>query len=136
MFCRNCGSNIPEEVKFCPKCGTMVATVLEGESGEEQENLQPSRKKGFVPIVLGTVVFVLVAAALGVGIYGTVKKQEFQKELVQWQETLGEFPSLGKYKSECNELLDTSEEALLGFRFWKYDELVALMQDTAEKLKR
>lgn len=135
MFCRNCGSNIPEEVKFCPKCGTMVATVLEGESGEEQENLQPSRKKGFVPIVLGTVVFVLVAAALGVGIYGTVKKQEFQKELVQWQETLGKFPSLGKYKSECNELLDTSEEALLGFRFWKYDELVALMQDTAEEIE-
>ena len=27
MFCRHCGASLPDNAKFCPKCGTQVAAA-------------------------------------------------------------------------------------------------------------
>ena len=30
MFCENCGSNVPDGTKFCPKCGNKLKIPIRG----------------------------------------------------------------------------------------------------------
>lgn len=36
MFCKNCGSEIKNGGKFCPKCGTQVGNILVGDENVDQ----------------------------------------------------------------------------------------------------
>ena len=41
MYCRFCGTKIPDNVKFCPECGANLAPVPSAAPGE-----RPSRSRG------------------------------------------------------------------------------------------
>ena len=36
MFCKNCGNQIPDGVRFCPKCGKVTGAVLSNQSAINQ----------------------------------------------------------------------------------------------------
>ena len=65
-YCTKCGSEIPEDAKFCPKCG---APVHAGEMGM-QPDTSPGKKKKRKPLLIGGIVVVagivllLIAAAI------------------------------------------------------------------------
>ena len=65
-YCTKCGLEIPEDAKFCPKCG---APVHAGETGM-QPDTSPGKKKKRKPLLIGGIVVVagivllLIAAAI------------------------------------------------------------------------
>lgn len=57
MYCRKCGCQHADDIKFCPRCGTKVG----GESKEQQE-VQPKKKNA------GIIIAIVVAAVLTVAV--------------------------------------------------------------------
>lgn len=53
MYCNNCGGKIPEDIKFCPMCGTEVIYNVKN-------------KKGIVPFVIAGAVGAFLIIALGI----------------------------------------------------------------------
>ncbi len=136
MFCRNCGCDIAGNVKFCPKCGTMVIDSPEvvevapdkKKRGKKKKDVPKKKKSKIVPVII--VLFLLVAAGvLGFGAYGVVKTNEFKEEMAQFEGDAKEFASLGKYQSTYDELLNSSKEASSGYRFWEYESLAEQMSE-------
>ena len=148
MFCRNCGSDIEDTMKFCPKCGTMVVNVSESTDGAEsaesvpqdepgvalESPAVPRRKKSILPAVVITLFALLFACVAGVGIYDAVKTKEFKETIAEFSEVPDSFGSLGKYKSEYNELLADAEGAASHFMFWKYDDLASEMETITSEI--
>lgn len=79
MFCKECGSEIKNEAKFCPKCGTPVkqpktpdgaASAACGNGGQQGDKPQakwPKRRRVVVAVVAAVVVIV-AALAVAVGV--------------------------------------------------------------------
>jgi len=42
-FCSNCGSQLPENAKACPNCGTFVTDAKAGQSEQAAQNGQPQK---------------------------------------------------------------------------------------------
>ncbi len=126
MFCRNCGCDIAENVKFCPKCGTMVIDSPKVVETVPDKKKRRKKKSKLVPVII--VLFLLIAAGvLSVGAYGVVKTNEFKEEIANFEKDTKEFTSLGKYQITYDELLNSSQEASSGYRFWEYDSLAEQM---------
>lgn len=130
MFCRNCGSDIPDTVKFCPKCGTMAAyTPPETAS----ESVEPKKKRSIAGPIILTLVSLLVVGAAGAAVYGAVKTNEFRGVIAEFEKMPEGFGSLGKYQKDYEALLEDSQDAASHFQFWKYEEAAASMDSlTAE----
>lgn len=58
-FCRNCGTQLSEGAKFCPKCGTSISPVTNDNSGKSLSKR----------IVIPLIVSILILAIAGVGWY-------------------------------------------------------------------
>ena len=43
MYCKNCGSSLPDEAKFCPSCGEHVSYIINNESSREQINIPETK---------------------------------------------------------------------------------------------
>lgn len=55
MYCRNCGKELDDNIKFCPECG---ASTGDYEIKKEQENMnydRPKKGKGIASMVLGII---------------------------------------------------------------------------------
>ena len=55
MFCRNCGNEISEQVKFCPKCGAAVSV--------EENRAVPKKRKGkkiLIAVIVVLVIFIML----------------------------------------------------------------------------
>lgn len=77
MFCKNCGAQLNEGAKFCPKCGTpAVNGNAGGNSGGYQGGaspVQPQKKPPYLAIGLIAIVVVVVivlAVVLGKTVFG------------------------------------------------------------------
>ena len=77
MFCKNCGTQLKEGAKFCPKCGTPAANVNTGGNGGGYQGgaspVQPQKKPpylaiGLIAIVVGVVI--VLAVVLGKSVFG------------------------------------------------------------------
>jgi len=44
MFCTKCGFNLPENVKFCPNCGTTVETAQAAEQTSNTNTAQAAEQ--------------------------------------------------------------------------------------------
>ncbi|HIW83268.1 MAG TPA: WG repeat-containing protein [Candidatus Dorea gallistercoris] len=65
MFCQNCGTENPEEARFCQKCGSPLLSQMDFETEDrtelEQENEWEQKKKGGRRWLLAGAAFLLVA---------------------------------------------------------------------------
>lgn len=61
MYCKNCGCKVDQNNKFCPKCGNKI----------EHNNIEKhrSRKKTWKGILFASVLFLILAGVVGIGIY-------------------------------------------------------------------
>ncbi len=66
MFCKNCGEQIPDNARFCPKCGASAADVQTYTGAEEPG--KPEKKK--LPKFLIPLIVVVAAAAVIVSLFG------------------------------------------------------------------
>lgn len=64
MFCSNCGESIPDNSKFCLKCGAKLETeeVSGGDKGTEQNDKNKKKKKKWIPFLIGGIAAVIAAA--------------------------------------------------------------------------
>lgn len=49
MFCKNCGREIVESVKYCPACGTKAIAQIEDSAVEDTDSLKEENYQGEVP---------------------------------------------------------------------------------------
>lgn len=153
MFCRNCGSEMEDAAKFCPKCGAKVEQEEPVTVQPEPENLRPQEvyqpevqpqeaapetpkeKKSIVLPVVLSILVVLIAGVMGFGIYSAVRTRDFKKEIAQYEQEAQSYASLGKFESDYTELLDTSRSAASHLNFWKYEDLKQQMSDLEQKVE-
>ena len=73
MFCKNCGTELKEGTKFCPKCGTPAATTQQMYSGQQQGGGAEGRSLGVLserkarkaPVfAIGAIVILIIAVVL------------------------------------------------------------------------
>ena len=87
MFCRKCGNNLPDNARYCEKCGTLQTRPdISGipSHTEETAAVEPGTKKVQKSVVIGIVgiiALVIIAAVfyyvtLGAGFFATQKGQE------------------------------------------------------------
>lgn len=100
MFCRNCGSKIEDEARFCPVCGEPIAAEYEAPA-ESQGDYQPApaaeaqpttpapakAKRSKRPLAIAAVVIALLAAGGGAGYYFGVYAPEQARQAAE-QEAL------------------------------------------------
>lgn len=79
MFCEECGNKIPEDAKFCPKCGTPCSddnNVPETNGGTKAgKKPKKRRKKNKAVIALCTAVVVVGASVGGFALYQNYEKK-------------------------------------------------------------
>lgn len=72
MFCKNCGTELKEGTKFCPKCGTPIASIEQpnnwsqnGIQGRDNRGLADTGKQRKTPILaIGVIVILVIAVVL------------------------------------------------------------------------
>lgn len=103
LSCRSCGANLEEGQAFCSKCGTKVdlSTPSALKSSIENYNLTmiaSNKKKKQLPIILGIVAGVVVAAILLLVFLGGKKTFNFAKEFPEYEgKTWCEFADDGSW---------------------------------------
>ena len=127
MFCKKCGTEIPEDASFCPKCGLSLenkaADVSENKSSVEQDNsakAKPKSKKkwiiggaiGVVVIVIA-VIFVLLVGGIIIGV--VVKNNANNKKVADIEDKI--------YAVDLYNIYDNEDEILS-----IYDEYLSLPQ--------
>ncbi|MCR5830589.1 MAG: VWA domain-containing protein [Lachnospiraceae bacterium] len=85
MFCRKCGKEIDDDVKFCPKCGTEVVACVKQEEivreEQKEETADPVSQKDRKPLGkmwIGIGVAAMAAIIAGGAIFGVMKYHERQ----------------------------------------------------------
>lgn len=77
MYCKNCGSEIPENSSFCPKCGKET-----GENQVERQNTNGKVTAAKVFIILGSIfgaILLFIPTIIGIIAYkrlGTAKTRD------------------------------------------------------------
>lgn len=69
MYCKNCGKELEENVKFCPECGI---STMEHETISKQEGInydKPSKGKGIASMVLGIIAIYFALSTLASATY-------------------------------------------------------------------
>ena len=80
MFCSNCGTNLPDESRFCPNCGKSVSSNTPPVSAPQQPSPQiqppptpvaetPAPKKGSSPLLLGAIIGVVAVLGIAAGAF-------------------------------------------------------------------
>lgn len=78
MYCRNCGSKLKENAKFCGECGWKIEDVTESEIISDEE--RPQKKKGVKKIILPVILMVILLISVVVVIY--LKQQSTKENLL------------------------------------------------------
>ena len=75
MFCKKCGKEIRENMKFCPQCGNPVNAIETKEHGNPKARAGKKNKRLFA-IIAGAVIIV----AVGGGVFVALKDQKVKKQ--------------------------------------------------------
>ena len=78
MYCRNCGSKLKENAKFCGECGWKIEDVTESEIISDEG--RPQKKKGVKKIILPVILMVILLISVVVVIY--LKQQSTKENLL------------------------------------------------------
>lgn len=65
MFCTNCGSNLPDNSRFCTECGAQIAPPVIPSDPQGSSSKKPRRPKRLLLIILVCTLFISVG---GVGL--------------------------------------------------------------------
>lgn len=121
MFCQKCGSEIPDNADFCPKCGYNLKEdkpndVSDKKSSTEQVNSNTKKSKSKKPLIIGgilgavviviAVIFFLIVGGIIVGV--VVKNSSDNKKVADIENRIYEidFYNIYDYEDEIIELYD------------------------------
>ena len=107
MFCKNCGAQIAEGAKFCPKCGASVGNVNAGNNGETGQ-VETGKKPPYLAIGLIAVIAVVViilAVVLGKTVFGKGYEKPIKNLIKGVEEQDGEM-ILSAFSDETIEALE------------------------------
>lgn len=62
MFCKNCGTQLPENASVCPKCGQAVDSTTVQPAGSASVSAAPKKKKQIVWIAAAVVLVAIIGA--------------------------------------------------------------------------
>jgi hypothetical protein len=65
-YCRKCGAKLDEDARFCPVCGTPVASVSLAEKSETPQRTSQRPRKTILPLVGIVLIAILVISVVGV----------------------------------------------------------------------
>lgn len=112
MFCHECGSELSDEVKFCPKCGAKVMYAskeqqipLKGQNMSENKPFKKkSKKRLIVPIAAVMVTALIIIANIGggtdyVATVGTHEPFEVRKLSYTYEDVLNTYISHPEWKT-------------------------------------
>jgi len=129
MFCKNCGTQLPEYSTFCPNCGTMLSSTPAPKKGSSF-SLNLNGKNRNVLMIAGVAV---VAVALALILIFTLGGRSYEKTVAQYIESQFEgdidgiidlFP-----KKMMDEILDEA-----GYDEDEYDEFVREGEEALEEM--
>ena len=96
MFCPECGKEIKDGAKFCPYCGSQIGEQKKGSAKESGKKASASFSERVKSIprntligIIATVVALLVALAIVLGILGT-RSKPYEKDIAQMVKYLNE----------------------------------------------
>lgn len=140
MYCSKCGNEIADNAKFCPKCGTRIENVPEkkkfvlGLKNKAADGTSlPGMQLKLRPVII-TLAAVLAVAVAGIGIYDAVRTKKFKDVIAEFETMPDNYASIGKYKSDYDELLADSQKAAAAFRFWEYAGFTSEMESMAAEI--
>lgn len=64
MFCKNCGKELEEGIKFCPKCGTAVDSVVDNIQEELPERTEKKEHRFFLKLFPWLILLVVIVAGV------------------------------------------------------------------------
>lgn len=68
MFCQYCGTEIPNNIKFCPKCGKPTNSVYQPQAQHNQQHQPKNSKNGcLIAVAILAILFFLGIPLIGIG---------------------------------------------------------------------
>ena len=83
MFCNKCGTQIPEDSQWCPKCGARIS-IVEADPAPTVANVQqtaPGAVSGFILSLSGFLLDVIPIAGLAMCIIGVILCSKGKKQV-------------------------------------------------------
>lgn len=122
MFCEECGNKMPENAKFCPKCGTSCSDDgnMPETNGGTKVDKKPKRrrKKNKAVIALCTAVVIVGASVSGFALY---KNHEKKERVQKYYDIIASSALSGLYGSDVTEYtydnLNKEEKKMFNERF-------------------
>ena len=71
MICTNCGSQVPDNQKFCTNCGAAFQPAEQAERSSMSTNPQTPSKRNKRKIIVIIIIVVLILSRIGAGAYFT-----------------------------------------------------------------
>jgi len=68
MYCANCGTKVPENSKFCPKCGGNAVDKSSSEKSEKEKKPRRRRTLIYIAVVFGVLIIVPLIIFYFVGV--------------------------------------------------------------------
>lgn len=81
MFCKECGAEVDDDVKFCPSCGTSLSTSNQEKKPKDNTNLKKRKKAPIKTIILILVVIIVVSCVSLVYLEQTSRTSEISSEI-------------------------------------------------------
>lgn len=80
MYCHQCGSQLPDHVKFCPKCGVWVSDAPPNQTALDQ--------KRRIPVLGIAVISIFIVAAAAIAVIMAAYTREAAREAVRRQQDI------------------------------------------------
>lgn len=121
MFCKECGSQLADDSKFCPNCGKEVKGIVSVENMDSS----PPKKTPVVIIAVGGI----LACIIAIGIFFTVRNQTDKsagdevKESISSVETYESVLNAGTYINESNSITVAKDaDGEYSYNLFVYDD--------------
>ena len=131
MFCKNCGTPVPDGVSFCPQCGTPTGMNPAGAAGGQKNTAYGAKKRPYLAIGLIAVLAVaaiILIVFLGRLIFGGGYKKPIKTFVQGMEEEDGEKILSAFSKKTVDELEDMSGLDKRDFER-EYDDFIQIFTD-------